>query len=120
MLLLRSQSRDSALQQEKQLRWEAHAPQLESSSCSLQLEKGHLQQRRPSTANIYIYTYIFLGISILKCAVDIISNHEGLDAFLLGRTRQECHFSPILSHVKLVILDNTIKQEKDSYICYEE
>ena len=39
-----------AVQQEKPAQWEAHAPQLESSPCSLQLEKTRAQQRWPSTA----------------------------------------------------------------------
>ena len=40
--------RDGALQQEKPPQWEAQAPQLESSPYSLQLEKAHVQQGRPS------------------------------------------------------------------------
>ena len=40
-------------QQEKTLQWEAHAPQLESSLWSPQLEKVHAQQKRPSTVNKY-------------------------------------------------------------------
>ena len=40
-----------APQQEKPLIWEAHAPQLESDPCSLQLEKARVQWQRPSTAN---------------------------------------------------------------------
>ena len=39
--------RASALPQEKPFRWEAHALQLESSPCSLLLEKAHTEQRRP-------------------------------------------------------------------------
>ena len=39
-----------ALQQEKPLQGEAHAPQLDGSPCSLRLQKAHAQQRRPSTA----------------------------------------------------------------------
>ena len=38
------------LQQEKPPQWEACTPQLESSPCSLQLEKAHVQQWRPNTA----------------------------------------------------------------------
>ena len=40
-----------ALQQEKPLQWEAHAPHQESSPHPPQLEKAHLQQRRPSAAH---------------------------------------------------------------------
>ena len=36
--------------QEKPLQWKAHPPQLESSPCSLQLEKACQRQPRPSTA----------------------------------------------------------------------
>ena len=36
--------------QEKPLQWEAHAPQLETNPYSLQLEKAHMQQQRPSAA----------------------------------------------------------------------
>ena len=39
-----------APQQEKPPQWESHAPQLESSPRSLQLEKAHRPQWRPSTA----------------------------------------------------------------------
>ena len=42
-------SRACALQQEKPLHRKAHAPQLESSPYSLQLEKIHTQQWRPTT-----------------------------------------------------------------------
>ena len=35
---------------EKPPQWEAHTRQLESSPCSLQLEKAHVQQWRPSAA----------------------------------------------------------------------
>ena len=50
------------LQQEKPQQWGAHAPQLESNLCSPQLEKAHMQQQRPSTANIYIYIYILKSL----------------------------------------------------------
>ena len=43
-------SRARGLQQEEPLQREPHAPQLASSPCSLQLEKAHAQQRRPSAA----------------------------------------------------------------------
>ena len=39
-----------AVQQEKPLQWEVSAPQRESSPCSLQLEKTHVQQQRHSAA----------------------------------------------------------------------
>ena len=42
--------RACAPQQEKPPQWEAFAPRLECSSCTLQLEKAHTQQWRPSTA----------------------------------------------------------------------
>ena len=42
--------RGCAPQQEKPPQWEAFAPRLESSSCTLQLEKAHTQQWRPSAA----------------------------------------------------------------------
>ena len=42
--------RACALQQEKAPKWEAPAPQLESSPCSPQLEKARTQQQRPRTA----------------------------------------------------------------------
>ena len=46
-----------ALQQEKPQQWDAHAPPLESSRCSLQLEEAHTQQGRSSTGkNKYINT----------------------------------------------------------------
>ena len=48
--LLSPFSRASAQQQEKELQWEACTSQLDTSPCSLQLEKGHEQQRRPNTA----------------------------------------------------------------------
>ena len=43
-------SRACALQQEKPSQWEACAPQLESSPYLVQLEKAHMQEQRPSTA----------------------------------------------------------------------
>ena len=43
-----------ASQQEKPPQWEAYALQLESSLHSLQLEKAHVQQQRPSTARNWI------------------------------------------------------------------
>jgi len=42
--------RACAPQQEKPPQWETQAPQLESSPCSLQLEKVQVQQQRPSTS----------------------------------------------------------------------
>ena len=42
--------RACAPQQEKPPQWEAFAPRLECSSCTLQLEKAHTQQWRPSAA----------------------------------------------------------------------
>ena len=42
--------RAHALQQKKPLQWEACAPKRENRPCSLQLEKAHTKQRRPSTA----------------------------------------------------------------------
>ena len=48
------------LQQEKPLQWEAHALHLDSSRCSLQLEKALVQQRRPRAAKINKLT-IFLN-----------------------------------------------------------
>ena len=36
---------------EKPLQREAHVIQLESGLCSLQLEKAHVEQQRPSTTN---------------------------------------------------------------------
>ena len=49
-LLKPAQARAHALQQEKSLQWEVHAPQPDSSSRLLPLEKTHTQQWRPSPA----------------------------------------------------------------------
>ena len=47
--------RACALQQEKQLQWKAHVPQLASSLQLSQLDKAHSQQQRTNTAqNKYI------------------------------------------------------------------
>ena len=46
--------RACAVQQDKTLQGEAHAPQLESSPHSLQLEKAHMQQRRCNAAKKFI------------------------------------------------------------------
>ena len=45
-------SRVCALQKEKPPQWEAFAPQLETSSHSLQLQKAHEKRRRPRAAKI--------------------------------------------------------------------
>ena len=48
-----------ASQQEKPLQREAHASQLESSPCSLQVGKAHVHQQRPSTASNNLINKIF-------------------------------------------------------------
>ena len=59
-------SRARVLQQEKSLPGEAHAPQLESSPHSLQLEKAHIQQWRPSTAKKKYVKIIILKVCRFK------------------------------------------------------
>ena len=59
-------SRARVLQQEKSLPGEAHAPQLESSPHSLQLEKAHIQQWRPSTAKKKYVIIIILKVCRFK------------------------------------------------------
>ena len=56
-----------APQGQKPLQWKAHPPQLESSPRHLQVDKAHLQQRRPNTAinkyyssNIIIFKIFYL------------------------------------------------------------
>ena len=44
-------SLEITLHNEKALQREAHVIQLESGLCSLQLEKAHVEQQRPSTTN---------------------------------------------------------------------
>ena len=75
--------RAHVLQQEKPLRWEAPAPQLERSPLPLQLEQARVQERRPSAAtNKYIKTYLEKTSVTFSLRIKIMILKTELSSFL--------------------------------------